>query len=65
MPRDETGKKKGKLHQLFTDDMGHPALAQHLHAVTMLMKSCDTWTEFKRKLDRVAPKRGATLELDF
>ena len=65
MPKDEAGRRRGRLHQLFTDDVGHPALAQHLHAVTMLMKSCDSWDEFRRKLNRAAPKKGSNLELEF
>ena len=65
MPRDEQGRRRGKMQQMLTDDIGHPALAQHLHGVTMLMKSCDSWDEFKRKLDRVSPKRGDNLELDL
>lgn len=65
MPRTETGRKKGRLHQLFTDDIGHPALAQHLHAVTTLMKASTSWDQFKLMLDTALPKRGNTLELPF
>lgn len=65
MPKTEAGKKKGKLHQLFTDDIGHPLLAQHVHMVTMFMKAADSWEEFKEKLNRVAPKRGDNYELEF
>lgn len=63
MPRSPTGTKKGKLHQLLSDDIGHPALAQHLHAVIALMKASPDWPTFKLLLDRALPKRGATLEL--
>lgn len=65
MPRDETGKKKGKLHQLFTEDIGHPALAQHLHAVITLMKASKNWNQFKLMLDMSLPKRGTTLQLPY
>lgn len=65
MPRTETGKKRGRLHQLFNDDIGHPALAQHLHAVTILMKAATEWDQFKLMLDTALPKRGNTLELPF
>ncbi len=65
MPKTETGKKLGRLHQLFTDDIGHPALAQHLHAVTTLMKASSNWASFKLMLDTALPKRGNTLQLPF
>ncbi len=65
MPRSETGRKKGRLHQLFTDDVGHPALAQHLHAVTALMKASRNWDEFKRMIDQVFPRKGENLSLEF
>ena len=29
-PKDDKGHRKGKHHQLLTEDVGHPALAQHL-----------------------------------
>lgn len=65
MPRDDVGKKKGKLHQLLTDDIGHPALAQHLHAVITLMRASKSWSQFKLMLDTALPKRGTTLQLPF
>lgn len=65
MPRNPSGKKKGKLHQLFTEDIGHPALAQHLHAVTTLMRASKNWNQFKLMLDQALPKRGTTLQLPF
>ncbi len=65
MPKDSEGRKKGKLHQLLTEDIGHPALAQHIHAVTTLMKASKNWSQFKMMLDMALPKRGATLQLPF
>jgi hypothetical protein len=65
MPTTESGNRKGKLHQLFTDDIGHPALAQHLHAVTVLMKASNSWGQFKTLLDKSLPKKGSTLQLPF
>jgi hypothetical protein len=65
MPRDDAGRKKGKLHQLFTEDIGHPALAQHLHAVITLMKASKNWNQFKLMLDTALPKRGDTLQLPY
>jgi hypothetical protein len=65
MPKTESGNRKGKLHQLFTDDIGHPALAQHLHAVTTLMKASSGWDQFKLLIDQALPRRGDTLQLPF
>lgn len=65
MPKADDGKKKGRLHQLLTEDIGHPALAQHLHAVITLMKASKNWNQFKLMLDTALPKRGTTLQLPF
>jgi hypothetical protein len=48
---------------LLTEDVGHPALAQHLHAVVTLMRVSKTWHQFKPMLDVAHPKRGDTLQL--
>jgi hypothetical protein len=63
MPKTASGNKKGRLHQLFTDDVGHPALAQHLHTVVSFMRASNTWDDFKLLLDRALPKKGSTLQL--
>ena len=63
MPKTKSGNRKGRLHQLFTDDIGHPMLAQHVHIVTMFMKAANTWDEFKKNLDKVAPRLGDNYEL--
>jgi hypothetical protein len=63
MPKTDSGARKGRLHQLLSDDIGHPALAQHLHAVMALMRASSDWDSFKLMLDRALPKRGSTLEL--
>jgi hypothetical protein len=62
-PIDAKGHRKAKHHQWLTEDVGHPALAQHLHAVLGLMRVSDSWDQFKRLLDRAFPKRGDTLQL--
>lgn len=62
-PKDDQGKRRGKHHQLLTDDVGHPALAQHLHAVTGIMRASATWDQFYRMMNRAFPKKGETIEL--
>jgi len=64
-PRDEKGNRLAKHHQWLTEDVGHPALAQHLHATIGLMRASNTWDQFKSLIDRAFPKRGQTLQLDI
>ena len=64
-PRDERGYRKSKHHQWLTDDVGHPALAQHLYAVIGFMRASSSWDSFMRLLDRAFPRRGDTLLLPF
>lgn len=64
-PMTATGRRKAKHHQWLTDDVGHPALAQHLHAVVGLMRASDSWDGFKGLINRAFPKRGANLELEL
>lgn len=59
----EGGRRKAKHHQWLTDDVGNPALAQHLHAVITLMRVSRNWNQFKGMLDVAHPKRGDTLQL--
>jgi hypothetical protein len=62
-PVQDSGARIGKHHQLLTDDIGHPALAQHLHAVIGFMRASSHWDQFKSLLDRAFPKKGAQLQL--
>lgn len=64
-PRAESGHRKAKFHQWLTDDVGHPALAQHLHAVIGLMRASKTWDQFLGMINMAFPKRGETLQLPF
>jgi hypothetical protein len=64
-PKDERGRRKGKHHQWLTEDIGHPALAQHLHAVLGLMRASTNWDQFNRLLQRAFPKLNSTLDLPY
>lgn len=64
-PRDEYGRRKAKHHQWLTEDVGHPALAQHLHAVLGLMRASTSWQQFRAMLDMAFPKHGDTMLLPF
>lgn len=62
-PKEDTGRRKAAHHQWLTDDVGHPALSEHIHAVTGLMRAADDWDQFKRMLDRSFPVKGDQLQL--
>lgn len=64
-PKDDKGHRKNKHHQWLTEDVGHPALAQHLYAVIALMRASTSWGQFKSMLNQALPKRGDTLSLPF
>jgi hypothetical protein len=62
-PKDEKGQRLVKHHQWLTEDVGHPALAQHLHAVIGFMRASATWDSFYRLMQRAFPKKGHTIEM--
>jgi hypothetical protein len=64
-PKDDRGQRKSKHHQWLTDDVGHPALAQHLYAVIAFMRAADSWDDFKARLDVALPRQGANLKFPF
>ena len=46
MPKDHKGRNKGRFPQLLTEDVGDPALAQHLHATIALIRASKDWHSF-------------------
>jgi hypothetical protein len=60
-PKDEKGRRKNKLFQRLTDDIGHNALRSHLFAVITLMKASPNWNSFYRLLQRALPKHTETV----
>lgn len=64
-PKDERGNRKAKHHQWLTDDLGLPALAQHIYAVIGFMRASTTWDQFYRLMDRAYPKLNSTMLLPF
>lgn len=57
--------RKSKHHQYLTRDIGHPKLREHLSNIIFLMKSCTSWEDFKRRLNRAIPRFGDTLDIPF
>lgn len=64
-PKGENGRRASKHHQWLTDDIGHPSLAQHLHAVIGLMRASNSWQQFHEMLNKAFPKRGSVLQLEL
>lgn len=64
-PKNERGNRRAKHHQFLTEEVGHPALSQHLHAVVTLMRASSSWEQFKDLLDRSLPRKGDTLNLEL
>lgn len=65
IPRNAEGKPKGKLHQMLTEEHGHPRLREHLSAVVALMKASGSWSTFLALIDRALPRFGDTRLLPF
>lgn len=64
-PKDDKGRRQSKHHQWLTDDIGHPKLQEHLNGVIALMKAASNWRNFIRLLERVYPKEGHTIPMNF
>ena len=66
-PPDANGQRKGKLRQWLTDEIGYPALAQHIHALMALQRSAGDgdWAGFYRSVQRAFPKVGENQLIRF
>lgn len=66
-PISNSGRRKTPHYWWLTEDVGHPALAQHLHAVIHLMKAADSWDQMMKMMNRSLPRRdkGNSLFRDF
>lgn len=55
--------RRGKHTQLLTDDLGIPALEQHLRMVLTIMRGSNSWDELKMLMDKLLPRKAENLEL--
>ena len=62
-PVTEAGYRRHKHHQWLTEDIGHPALAQHLYATVALMKASKDWHTFMMLMNKALPKKTGQLPL--
>ena len=61
-PKTEDGHRKVKHHQWMTEDVGHPALNNHLQGVLAILRASTTWRGFNQLLKRAYPRLGDQLE---
>ena len=64
-PRTSAGHLKHKYFQRLTANVGYPKLREHLGSVTSIMKLSDTWSQFMDRLDRIHPRYGDTIPMEF
>jgi len=64
-PKAPSGRHKQQLHRRLTPDLGHPRLREYMASVVTVMKLSDGYADFKRKLDRIHPRFGETIEMDL
>jgi len=62
-PINEKGRRKSKHFQWLTEDIGNPALAQHMYATIGFMRASENWDSFKVNFYRAFPKKGENLAL--
>jgi hypothetical protein len=65
MPKTESGNDKGRLQQLLTEEVGHPALQAHLQGLMALQRAAPErgWGQFHRMVERAYPKFNETIPL--
>ena len=64
-PKTEKGYRKQKHTQWLTGDVGVPKLREHLIGLIALMKAAPNWKRFTNMVERVYPKYGDTIPMDF
>jgi len=57
-PKNESGNRTTRHHQWLSEDVGNPALAQHLHAIIGFMRASSSWDGFYRLVQRAFPKKN-------
>lgn len=57
IPRTEEGDRKGRLHQLLTEDYGIPKLKEHFSALLAIMKLSKNWEDLISNVNLVLPKK--------
>jgi hypothetical protein len=58
------GRRKHKMYRWLTGEIGHPKLMAHFEGLKIIMRDCDSWPDFLKKLNRHYPIIETT-ELGF
>jgi hypothetical protein len=64
-PLTEQGYRKVKHHQYLSSEIGHPALAQHLHTIVCLMRASSNWKHFYHTIQKVFPMQNEQLHFNW
>ena len=64
-PKDTKGNRSTRHHQWLTEDIGHPALAQHMHAILGLMRASKGWNQFKTLVEAAFPIQGSHVQVEL
>lgn len=64
-PKNTRGRRDARHPQWLTEDVGHPALAQHLYALIGFLRVSTAWKQFYDMVQRAFPKKGEVLFLPF
>lgn len=66
-PKNERGRREGANTQWLTENIGDPALAQHLYALVGFMRVCADkgWKQFYSMVQVAFPKKGDNLSMNF
>lgn len=64
-PKDDQGRRKHKLFQGLTPDLGHPKLREHMASILTIMKLSADYDDFHEKLDRIHPEFNQTISMVY
>lgn len=64
-PCTDKGYRKVKHHQYLSNNIGHPALSQHIHALTILMRSSSKWDQFYDMVQVALPVKNEQLLMEL
>ena len=55
-PKNIKGRRKARLHQGLTPEIGHPKLREHISNVLVLLRVNEDWNSFMEMMDKALPK---------
>jgi hypothetical protein len=64
-PKDIKGRRKNKLFQGLTPELGHPKLREHMASILTIMQLSTDYQDFKVKLEKIHPSYNETYSMEF